>query len=219
MSRRIISALLVFLLLTSVTIPTATAEPFGVVGVGIAAAAPETAEVVIAGITAVLSGAVIIEIGKNIGKTWDGVAENWDNFVKGVSKELDKLFHAKQWIKVTEPEGKAVMRVVYECWNAGGSSGGKKNDKWYFETRKHSGRLEINPEAMTEEQALKEMNRGKNIMTVNRGLGTRLINRFNGDPVNNEIDFTKHHGGKEAFFEHANFWAKNQRCHVWIWRP
>ena len=63
MSRRIISALLVFLLLTSVTIPTTSAEPgpFGVVGVAVAA--PESAELVIGGITAIVSGVVVIEIG------------------------------------------------------------------------------------------------------------------------------------------------------------
>ena len=214
MNRRIISALLVFLLLTSVAIPAVSAEPVPIAG----AAAPAVAKLVVDGITIIVTSAVVIEIGKNIGKTWDETAENWDQFCKGVSKELDKLFHAREWIQVTSPKGQAVMRTVYECWNAGGSSGGKKNDKWYFETRKHSGRLEINPEAMTEEQALKEMNRGKNIMTVDENLARDIVRKQAGDPKM-DVKFKKHSGGKEEFFKHANYEAKDMRLHCWIWEP
>ena len=62
--KKFISALLVFLLLTSVAMPVASAQ-----ALPIPAEAPETAELVIGGITAVVSGAVIIENGKQLGKT------------------------------------------------------------------------------------------------------------------------------------------------------
>lgn len=222
MSRKIISALLVFLLLTSVAIPTATAEPAPFVAAGVVAAAPETAELIIGGITAVVSGAVVIELGKNIGKTWDETAENWDNFCKCVSTELDKLFHAKEWIKVTSQEGKTVMTAVYECWNAGGSSGGKKDDKWYFEARIHDRQIEINPKRINEDQAVKEMGRGKHIMTVNEKLAKNLIRKFNNEPANADVMIEKHPRGKygkEEFFKHGNFEANGQRCHVWVLEP
>ena len=217
MNRRIISGLLVFLLLASVTIPAATAEPIPITG----AAAPAVAKLVVDGITIIVTSAVVIELGKNIGKTWDETAENWDKFCKGVSTWIENALHAQKWIRVTDPEGKAVMRVVYELYATGGSSGGK-DDKWYFEARIHDRRIEINPERMNEEQAVKEMGRGKHIMTVNEKLAKNLIRKFNNEPANADVMIEKHPRGKygkEEFFKHANFEAKNQRCHVWVWEP
>ena len=224
MSRKIISALLVFLLLTSVAIPTVTAEPIPFIAAEVVVvSAPETAELIIGGITVVMSGIAALKIAENLGKTWDGAAENWDNFCKGVSKELDKLFHAKEWTKVTSQEGKTVMTAVYECWNAGGSSGGKKDDKWYFEARIHDRQIEINPKRINEDQAVKEMGRGKNIMTVSEELARRIISRFGKDNPNKitSYEFERHDNvyNKEKFYDHLNFEAKNQQCHVWVWRP
>ena len=213
MNRRIISALLVFLLLASVAVPTATAEPI-IVG----AAAPAAAKLFVDGITVIVTSAVVIELGKNIGKTWDETAENWDNFCKGVSKELDKLFHAKQWIKVTSPEGKAALRVVYECWNAGGSSGGKKNDKWYLEARRHNYQIEINPERMTEEQAVKKMGEGKDIITVSKNLARKVVERFEGKP-RDKIEFEISQKTREGYYEHLHYEAQDMRLHCWVWRP
>lgn len=220
MNRRIISALMVFLLLASVSIPPASAQAAH--AVGLAAAAPETAEIVIAGITVVMSGIAALKIAENLGKTWDNTMKGWDQLMKDTSSALEKLFHAKRWIRVTSPEGQAVMTAVYECFNSGGSSGGKKDDKWYFEARLHHGKIEINTERMNEEQAVKEMGRGKNIMTMDEGLAKEIINKFNKDPPNTKVLIEQHSPGKygkEKYFDHGNFMAKDQRCHVWVWRP
>ncbi len=83
MIRKFISIVLIFLLITSVSIPAVNAQAPAVV------AAPAMAKLVIDGVTIILTSAVVIEIGKNIGKTWDGVAENWDKFVKDVSTGID----------------------------------------------------------------------------------------------------------------------------------
>ena len=215
--RKIISLLLVFLFITSVSIPTASAQAAPAVGIGIAAAAPETAEIVIAGITVVMSGAAIVEFGKNVGIFWDGATKTWDRFLKDVSAKIHKNH---QWIGARTPVGGAILKTVCEAAPPAGS--GKKDDKWYFEARKHNGRIEIKSEALNEEQALKEMGRGKHIMTVNKNLARDLINRFNGKALENAVGFEKHPRGKlgkEDFYEHANFEAKNQRCHVWVWEP
>lgn len=145
--KKFISILLVFLLLASVSIPTASAH--AAPAVGLAAAAPETAEIVIAGITVVMSGIAALKIAENLGKTWDNTMKGWD-------------------------------------------------------------------------QLMKEMGRGKNIMTVDKNLASDLINRFNGKALENAVRFEKHPRGKlgkEDFYKHANFEAKNQRCHVWVREP
>lgn len=221
MNRRIISALIVFLLLTSVAMPAASAQAAPMVGIGIVAV-PETAEIVITGIVVVTSEITALKIAENLGKTWDNTKKGWDQLMKDISSALDKLFLAKKWINVTSPEGKAVMKVVYELYAAGGSSGGKKDDKWYFEARLHRGKIEINTERMNEEQAVKEMGRGKNIMTIDEGLAKEIVNKFNKDPLNTKVEIEQHSRGKygkERYFDHGNFVAKNQRCHVWVWRP
>ena len=155
---KLLPAFLSILLLTSLFCPVVNAEPAPVIAV--AAATPEIAEVVIAGITVVMSGIAALKIAENLGVTWDGTADGWERFAERVSTELEKVF-AKQWIKVTSHEGKAIMTAVYECWNAAGASGGKKDDKWYFEARLNSNtEIEINPKLMTREQAVTEMERG-----------------------------------------------------------
>ena len=215
--RKIISLLLAFLFITSVSIPTASAQAAPAVGMGIAVAAPETAEIVIAGITVVMSGAAIVEFGKNVGIFWDGATKTWDRFLKDVSAKIHKNH---QWIGARTPVGGAILKTV--CEAAPPAGGGKKDDKRYFEARKHNGRIEIKSEALNEEQALKEMGRGKHIMTVRQKYAEKLINRFNNDPPDTKVLFEKHNRGKygkEEFFEHANFETKNQRCHVWVWEP
>ena len=211
--RKFISVLLIFFLLTSVAIPTVTAEPVPIAG----AAAPAVAKLVIDGITIITTGVVVVEIAKHLGKTWDETAENWDKFAKGVSKELEKLFHAKEWIKVTSPKGQAAMRTVYECWNAGGSDGKKDNDKWYFEARIHDRQIEINPKALNEEQAVREMGRGKNIMTISERHAKDAVGRYLGKNPD-DVKIESAHKTRDGYFDHANYNAHDMRLHCWIWR-
>ena len=48
---------------------------------------------------------------------------------------------------------------------------------------------------MNEEQAVKEMGCGKNIMTVNKNLASDLINLFYGKSLENTVRFEKHPRG------------------------
>ena len=215
--RKFISILLVFLSITSVSITPAAAEPAPFVA---AVAIPTMGDIVITGITAVVSGAVVIELGNQLGKTWDGAADSWDTFAKDVSEGIDNLFHSKEWIKVTSQEGKTVMTAVYECWNAGGSSGGKKDDKWYFEARIHDHQIEINPKRLNEEQALKEMGRGKHIMTLNEELVKNAVARFRG-LSKKEVDrmaFEGTHNPATGYFKHLHYEAQDMRLHCWSWK-
>lgn len=215
MNRKFVSILLVFLFMSSVAIPPAAAEPI----FAAPAIAPAAAELFLDGVTIMVSSAVVMEIGQNLGKAWDGASDSWEDFVESVSAGLDDLIHAKEWIKIHSGEGKALMTAVYECFNTGGSSGGKKNDKWYFEARLNRGEIEINPEAMTEEQAVKEMGRGKHLMTIDRDIAEAIVNKYNRAPKGTTVDIEMHSGGKEKFFDHANYNAKGMRLHCWIWRP
>ena len=95
--------------------------------------------------------------------------------------------------------------------------GGKKEDKWYFEARLHHGKIEINTERMNEEQALKEMHRGKNIMTLSQELAQTLVGRYEGKPPSG-VKIEEPHQTREGYFDHANYNAHDMRLHCWIWR-
>ena len=139
MKTRLLSVFLSILLLTSIFFPAVNAAPndkeeppLGAVFAA-APAIPAISKFVYTGVVFLITGVSVVEIGKHLNTHWEDPAESWERFAERVSTELEKVF-AKQWIKVTSPEGKAIMTAVYECWNAaGGSSGGKKDDKWYFE--------------------------------------------------------------------------------------
>ena len=222
MSRKIISALLVFLLLTSVAIPTVTAEPIPFIAAGVVAAAPETAELIIGGITVVMSGIAVLKIAENLGKTWDGAAENWDNFCKGVSKELEKVF-AQQWVKTANHQGKKEMDAVYDYYTALGSPKGK-DDKWYFEARRNHNKVEVNMKRLTEEQAVKKMEEGKDIMTLDEGLAQKIVSRFKSggsgrvgdlkaEPAHND------HQKADGHYDHLHYGRNaDERLHCWIWK-
>ena len=222
MSRKIISALLVFLLLTSVAIPTATAEPAPFVAVGVVAAAPETAELIIGGITVVMSGIAALKIAENLGKTWDGVAENWDNFCKGVSTELEKVF-AEQWVKTANHKGIAAIDTVYEHYTALGLPKGK-DDKWYFEARKNHNKVEVNMKRLTEEQAVKKMEEGKDIMTLDEGLAQKIVNRFKSEGAgrwgDSEVERAHHnHQKADGHHDHLHYGRNaDEGLHCWIWK-
>ena len=149
------------------------------------------------------------------------VEKNWAKFVSDVTKGLNDLFHAKEWISVTSDKGEAVMKAQYECYCADvPPGGGKKDDKWYFEARLHNRKIEINTERMNEEQALKEMHRGKHIMTLNRELAQKLVGRFEGltgDAIKQQ-KFDGNHNPAADKFLHLHYTAHEMRLHCWIWK-
>ena len=116
----------------------------------------------------------------------------------------------------TNHRGQEKMNAVYDYYTALGSPKGK-DDKWYFEARRNHGEIEINLERMNEEQAVKEMGRGKDIMTLNKKLARDVVGRYEGiDPA--EVKFEKPHQTRDGYFNHANYNAHGMRLHCWIWR-
>lgn len=216
-TQKILSLILVLLLLTSVSVPAASAQ----CGPAVVVFNPGTAKLVFDGIAVAVAGGVLAEIGNHLGKSWDGVAENFDNFVSGVGSALNDLFAAKKWVGITTSEGQAVMKAVYEYYTATSGDGGKKDDKWYFEARLNHGKIEINTERMDENQAVKEMGRGKNIMTLTEELAQNLVGRFKGltEKATKELEFEGDHNPASGYFQHLHYEAKGmQHLHCWSWK-
>ena len=217
---KLLPAFLSILLLTSLFCPVVNAEPAPVIAV--AAAAPEIAEVVIAGITVVMSGVAALKIAENLGVTWDGTADGWERFAERVSTELEKVF-AKQWVKTANHEGKAAIDTVYEYYTALGSPKGK-DDKWYFEARENHGKIEVNLNRLTEEQAVKKMEEGKDIMTLDKALAEKVVDLFKngGSGRVGELKVEDaHHNHQKADGHHDHLhYSRNgvERLHCWIWR-
>ena len=214
------------LIITSLFFPAVNAAPNETeeppVGAVFAAAPaiPAISEFVYAGVVVLIAGVSVVEIGKHLNTHWEDPAESWDKFAKRVSTELEKVF-AKQWVKVTSPDGEALMTATYECYTAtAGSSGGKKDDKWYFEARRNHGEIEINLDRMNEEQAVKEMGRGKNIMTLSRELAQKLVGHFEGLPEQaaKDLKFDGDHDPAAGKFLHLHYTAHEMRLHCWIWK-
>jgi len=215
MKTRLLSVLLVFLLVTSAFVPAVSADGFAT---PVVVAIPEVASIVIGGVTVVMTGVAALKIAENLGNTWDNTQKGWDQLMTNTGNALDNLIHAKKWIGITTGEGKALMSTIYEC-NAG-AGGGKKDGKWYFEARKNRGKIEINPERMDETQAVREMGRGKDIMTLNKELAQNVVGRFKG--------LSKEATGKQIFegtpdpaagkFLHLHYEAHNMRLHCWSWK-
>ena len=204
------------LIITSLFCPVVNAEPAPVIA---AAAAPEIAEVVIAGITVVMSGIAALKIAENLGVTWDGAADSWDTFVKSVSTELEKVF-AQQWVKTANHKGKESMNAVYDYYTALGSPKGK-DDKWYFEARQNHGKVEVNMKQLTEEQAVKKMEEGKDIMTLDQKLATDVLTRFKDAGKGRKIDLNVEgaHHETAGYFDHLHYGRNaNERLHCWIWK-
>lgn len=148
------------------------------------------------------------------------VSRAWEQFILDVSNKVDDLMRAKNWVEVTSNEGNAVMTLLYECLTADGSSSGKKDDKWYFEARLHKRKIEINTEQMDIDQAVKEMHRGKHIMTLNRELAQKLVGRFEGltgDAIKQQ-KFDGNHNPAADKFLHLHYTAHEMRLHCWIWK-
>jgi len=148
------------------------------------------------------------------------LAENFDNFVSGVGSALNDLFAAPHWVDITSGEGQAVMKAVYEYYTATSGDGGKKDDKWYFEARKSHGKVEINTNRMDETQAVKEMGRGKNIMTLNKELAQNLVGRFKGlsKQATEEQIFEGTADPAAGKFLHLHYEAHGMRLHCWSWK-
>jgi len=212
MKLRILSVLLIFLLVTSTVVAPAASNPL---------VNPVTVKLVVDGITIVVTSAVAMEIGKQLGNTWDGIAENWDNFVSGLSKDLNNIFSAKKWVSITSGEGRAVMTSLSEGYSSP-AGGGKKDDKWYFEARKMFGKIKIKMERMDETQAVEAMKQGKDIMTLDRELAQKVVGRFKGlskeatDAL--ESQFETHHVGKKGYFPHLHYHSHGKRLHCWSWK-
>ena len=228
---RLLPAVMSILIMTSLFCPVVNAAPSGIeepelggafVLVPAAVAAPEVCEIVISGLVVVISGAAAVEIGKTLGITWDGIAENWNNFLSNVQNELDTVF-AKQWVKTANHEGKAAIDTVYEYYTALGSPKGK-DDKWYFEARETHGKIEVNLNRLTEEQAVKKMEEGKDIMTLDKALAENAVNRFlsggSGRVGSLDVEDAHHnHQKADGHYDHLHYGRNaNERLHCWIWR-
>ena len=174
---------------------------------------------IIAGITVLVTTAAAIKIGKEVGIRWDGEKKNWENFKTDITERIGKLIHSKQWIEIHSEGGRALMTAIYyNDAGAAGAGGGKKDDKWYFEARIHDHQIEINPKLMSEEQAVKEMGRGKNIMTVSKNLARKVVERYEGK-TRPDLKFEISQKTREGYYEHLNFEAHDMRLHCWVWRP
>ena len=228
---RLLPAVMSILIMTSLFCPVVNAAPskmeepplgVGFVLVPAAVAAPEVCEIVISGIVVVISGAAAVEIGKTLGITWDGVAENWNNFLSDVQNELNKVF-ALQWVKTANHKGKEAMNAVYDYYTALGSPKGK-DDKWYFEARRNHNKVEVNMKQLTEEQAVKKMEEGKDIMTLDEGLAQKIVNRFKSEGAgrwgDSEVERAHHnHQKADGHHDHLHYGRNaDEGLHCWIWR-
>ena len=150
------------------------------------------------------------------------VKAKWDNYVSDVQNELDTVW-AKQWVKAATHEGKAAIQTVYEYYTALGSPKGK-DDKWYFEARRTHNKVEVNLKQLTEDQAVKKMEEGKDIMTLDRKLAENVVNRFKsgGSGRVGELDVEKanhNHQKADGHHDHLHYGRNaNERLHCWIWR-
>ena len=229
MKTRLLPAVMSILIMTSLFCPVVNAAPsemeeppVGGAVLLLAPIAPEVCEIIISGLAVVISGAAAVEIGKTLGITWDGVAENWNNFLSDMQNELDKVF-ALQWVKTANHKGIAAIDTVYEYYTALGSPKGK-DDKWYFEARENHGKVEVNLDRLTEEQAVKKMNAGKDIMTLDEGLAQKIVNRFKSEGAGRWGDSKverAHHNHQKADGHHDHLhYGRNadEGLHCWMWK-
>ncbi len=173
---------------------------------------------VINGVTFIVTSGAFTLIAIELGHHSEEIRENLGCVVKCVETKIKEVLSAKDWIKVSSPETISILTTYYEA--AAGSAGGKKDDdKWFFEARKNHGDIEINPKAMTEEEALKEMARGKNIMTVLKQHARELVELYERKPLDKSRFASPHQLGKKGYYDHINYNAKGMRLHCWIWRP
>jgi len=91
--RKILSAVLVVLMLTSVTISTVGAgEVFPVIPAA-TFAVPELTEMVIGGITVIMTGVAALHIATYLDhRAWEHTQEGWDKLMKDCGNELTKKF-------------------------------------------------------------------------------------------------------------------------------
>ena len=115
------------------------------------------------------------------------------------------------------------MNAVYDYYTALGSPKGK-DDKWYFEAHRVHGKVEVNMKQLTEEQAVKKMEEGKDIMTLDKELATNVVKRFKSEGAGRVGDLKvkqAHHDHQKAdgHYDHLHYGRNaNERLHCWIWR-
>ena len=222
---RLLPAVMSILIMTSLFCPVVNAAPSKMeeppLGVIFAAAPaiPAISEFVYAGVVFLIAGASVVEIGKHLNTHWEDPAESWDKFAKRVSTALEKVF-AKQWEKTANHRGQEAMNAVYDYYTALGSPKGK-DDKWYFEARRVHGEVEVNMKQLTEEQAVKKMEEGKDIMTLDKTLAENAVNRFlsGGNGRYSDLKTEGAHQKTNGYYDHIHFRRNaNERLHCWIWK-
>jgi len=73
---------------------------------------------------------------------------------------------------------------------------------------------------MDESQALKEMERGKDIMTLTPRLARELVGKFRGlsKEAIEKQRFEGDHNPAKGLFHHLHYEAHNMRLHCWSWK-
>ena len=229
MKTRFFTLLMVLCLLTAAAIPAVSAEtaPLFIVPAAVSAA-PATTELVIGGVTVVISSVAAVEIGKHLGKTWDGVAENFNKFATDVGTELNKIFASWQMKDATSSEVEAMF--AFEYYTATAGDGGKKDDKWYHKAKLENGKkVKVNTERISEEEAAKELKAGRDIFTSTKELAKKLVERVStenkivrgsgNEPVEMVREDIELHGqGQKGYYEHYHPKYQNTRPHCWFWK-
>ena len=183
--------------------------------------APEVVEICIGGAVAIMSGFALVTLGNDIGMPWDGLYENWDNFVLDVQDAINEQLHIQQWIRVSSSEGQKLLSDAYNSYFSGGGSRGKKDDRCYFEGRLNEDNvLEINQNSLTENQAIHRMGQGKNIITLSQNLAKNLVKRFKGltKEQASALKFEGDHNPANGWLHHLHYEAKCMRLHLWSWK-
>ena len=141
------------------------------------AAIPPTCEMAYLAITVAMEGVIAVALGKDIGINWDGIQENWNNFVSDVGYAINNLLNTDGQVLVNSGEGQAALESVCEMYR---STDGQKrmDDKWYFKAYLVRGKVMINKKPIDANQALEVMNRDGNIMTLNVDLAKHVVGRF-----------------------------------------
>lgn len=219
--QKILSLILILLLATSVTVPVVSAEPAPLVAAPVVVVTvPEVANVVVLGVTYIISGTILVKIGEDLGIKWDRVTEKFDDFASSVGKKLSNIISNGEWIDTVSPNAKAVLTLDYRAAIAG--SGGKKDDKLYHKAERDeaTGKVKINTERISEEDAAKELKEGRDIFTVTKELAENVMDRAFGKGSERILE---NHGSKDGryckkgYYDHYH--PKNQpvRPHCWIW--
>ncbi|HJJ98785.1 MAG TPA: hypothetical protein O0X23_01045 [Methanocorpusculum sp.] len=78
--------MLILLLLISQQLLPVSADPVPFVVLG---AVPETAELIIGGVTVVMTGIAALNIAETLGKTWDNTVRGWEQLMKDAGSQTE----------------------------------------------------------------------------------------------------------------------------------